>query len=247
MKKIFFIVIALYLTISGLIILLKGKDNIDFVDILSIKKDYARIITENETIDIPVYLSSEESFFTTIDNVIGARIEADLNEVEIEITEISNQKQVVTYQEKRYFLYYFTIGFSGVSTPGLKLDFNNANICVTYNNDEILELELGDLNILFHEIKGSNHLNYSKMYSIHDQNAIIGIYIDFINKTGQDINLLSIDVLNDKMFLNLDKTIRVYETLNHIQAIDKIIKRLKINFKKKCVVIADLVLIIFDV
>jgi len=227
MKKIFFIVIGLYISISGLIILFKDKESNDYVEILSIKKDYARIITENETIDIPVYISSKISFFTTKDNIIDAKIESELDEIEIEITNIENQKQKVTYQEKTYFLFYFEVSFNDLHTLGLKLDFSMANIVLTYVNDEILSLELGDMNIIFQEIYGSNHLNYSRMYSIHDQDAIIGLYIDFINKTGQDIKVMSIDVLNKNMYINLNKARILYEPLNHIQVIDEILPGFK--------------------
>jgi hypothetical protein len=223
MKKIFFIVIGLYLSVSGIIILIKDKDYIDSIEILSIKKDYARIITDNEPIDIPVYISSENSFFTSSDNIVDARILSDFDEVEIKISQIKNQKQVVTYNNKQYYLYYYEIDLNNVYTLGLKLDFINANISLTYNNDETLNLEIGDLSLLFHEITGSNHLDYSRMYSVHDQDAIIGIYIEMINKTGQEITIKSIDVLNNNMFLNLNKAKIVYEPLNHLQPIDEII------------------------
>ncbi len=204
-------------------ILLKDKDHIDMVEILSIKKDYARIMTKGETIDIPIYISEENTFFTRKENIVDARIESEKDQLAIQIAKIKNQKQRVTYQNKTYYLFYLEINFDDVYTLGLKLGMLNSNMIIDYNNDESLTLELGDINLLFHEISGSNHIDYSRMYSIHDQDQIIGIYIELINQTGQNINLLSIDLLNEKMHLNLNDAKIVYNHLNHLKTLEEII------------------------
>lgn len=223
MKKLFFIVIGLYLSISGILVLVKGREDVDSVEILSVKKDYARIITKDESIDVPVYVSAEKTFFTTKENIIDARIESDYGEVEIDISQIKNQKQKVTYEGQVYYLFYYEINLADVHTLGLRLELINANIVLTYMNDEVLNLEIGDFNLLFHEISGSNHINYARMYSIHDQDVMIGLYIELINNTGQDINIVSIDILSDKMHLNINDAKIVYEPINHLQSIEDII------------------------
>ncbi len=215
MKKSFLIIIISYITIAALVLIFFSKDQANDISIMSVKKDYSRVITKNETIDLPMYISQESTFFTGKDNIIDARILSDVDEIKIDIINIKNQKQKITYDSETYFFYYIEIGFSNVYSENMILNMVSAYLQLTYLNEEILKLDLGNVSLMFNDLNQTSHIDFNRMYSIHDQDAIIGIYIELVNKTNQSITIHSIDCLNNDININLNHINIAYDEPNY--------------------------------
>lgn len=228
MKKIFFSIILVYLTISVLIIVIvKEKPNHE-VRVLSLVKNYSRVLTKDEIIDIPVYISSDKSFFTLKDNITSANIESEKDESEISISNIRKTQTQERYENVTYTLYYFEINFKTVYTENLKLNFKNPTIHVVYNNDVSLDLRTGDISILFHNLKQENLIDFNRMYSINNQGFITGIYMELVNKTDEDIFIDSISLLNPSILVNMNAITIVNQGPDHLVEMETIIPNYKI-------------------
>ncbi|QWB99328.1 hypothetical protein KHQ88_03970 [Mycoplasmatota bacterium] len=223
MKRIFIIFIGLYIIVSTAVVFIVDHDLDKEIEILSIQKDYARMLTEDETIDIPIYISKEKSFFTSVDNIIDAKILSESDEISIEIKEIKKEEKTVFYLDKEYYIYYFMLDLNSVFTLNLKLDFKDALLFLKYNNEEELTLDIGHINIMFSDVYHFNHIDYTRLYSINHMNSIVGIYIELVNKTGETVFINHIDTLNNHMLVNINDSKIVYEPLDHLKNIDNII------------------------
>jgi len=189
------------------------------IDMISIKKDYARVLTETETIDIPFYITSSKSFMTDTDNVIDARILSEHNEVSVSIQAFKHHDTQTLYEGKTYHLYYISLDFSSIYTKHLQLDFPSASLVITYQNDDSIELDLGHMNILFHDLDQANHLDLKRMYSIQDNDLMTGLYLELDNQTGQTIIIHSIKTLNQHMLVNINHAREIYFYEGYIDSI----------------------------
>jgi hypothetical protein len=219
MKKVFFIIIGGYLLIGAIILMISEDNHSRVIDILSIKKPYARLLTEDETIDIPIYYTEDQSFLTEVDLINRAYISSDMDEVEIEVIDIKNQSESIQYDEKIYYKYYIEISMQALYNKGLKLNLMNAILNIDYDNDVKMGFDIGDMVVLFEDLNQPNQIDFNRMYGIYDDEAITGIYLSLMNKTGESIELTSIDCLSQDIRINLGTSEFVYETEDYISNI----------------------------
>lgn len=204
MKKIFFIIIVTYLLLSGVLYFVFKNQKQDEVKILSLMKDYSRVITKGEVIDIPVYINSDTSFLTSLDNITKSRIISDLDETEINISRIRKTNTVRNYEGEAFYLYYFAIDFSSVYTDKLTLKLEKAVINVLFVNDVNLELKIGDMFLTFDNLEQTSLIDFTRMYSIHNNGAISGLYIEITNDGESPIEITSIDLLNPNIMVDMN-------------------------------------------
>jgi hypothetical protein len=217
------IVIFGFLVISSVIVYLFADEVDQEIHILSVKKDYARVLTEDEVIDIPIYLTSNQSFITSINNITQTMIVSELDQVSVDISNITLNDQSEEYDGKTYYSFFFSIDFSSLYSKNLRLDMPNAEIHITYDNDEEFTFELGDMQIIFHDFEQHNHIDFKRMYATADQGALSSVVLDLENKTSQDIKITNIETLNHQMNFNLfDARIKNSFT-DHLHTLDEIL------------------------
>lgn len=224
MKKTFTILIIAYIVIALALFIFFGRQKDNEIFMMSIEKDYARLLTDNETIDIPLYISQESTFFTDEANIIDSRIISETDEIKIKIKDIKNKNQRVSYEEKQYFLYYLECDFSEVYSENLKLSIINAQLKLTYENEEVLLLDLGDVMLMFKNLEQVSHIDFNRLYSLHDQDTMVGIYIEIINKTNQSIKIHDVEILNENAKINLNGAKISYEAPNYLVSTNEILK-----------------------
>jgi hypothetical protein len=212
-----------FLLISSAIILFFANEVDKEIDILSVKKDYARVLTEDEVIDIPIYLTSDQSFISSTNNITQTKIVSDLDQVSVEIRDVLIQDQSVQYDTKEYYLFYFRVDFSSIYSKNLRLDMPSAEMQITYNNDEVFSFELGDMQILFHDFDQYNHIDFNRMYATYHQGAISSIVLDVENKASQHIKITKIETLNHQMKFNLSDARIMNSLTSHIDTLDGIL------------------------
>ncbi|MFO7968519.1 MAG: hypothetical protein R6U15_00215 [Candidatus Izemoplasmatales bacterium] len=209
MKKAFFIIIIAYIVTTVIILVINNNDNITEVNILTIKKQYSRIITKDEVIDIPIFLSEEKSFFIEPENILDTRIKADNNEIEVNIQSIENAYKKTTYQNESYYLFYYKIDFKEFNNSLLEMKFTNAFLSLSYNNETDIDLPIGNLNLCFRTIENFNHLDFKRMYSItnyeNNYNVVKAIYLELDNLTGDNITIENISLLNDNLIPDINQ------------------------------------------
>ncbi|MCF7923544.1 MAG: hypothetical protein K9L64_00375 [Candidatus Izimaplasma sp.] len=208
-KKIFFIVIIIYIAISGILLYVNKTKPTDEISLLAVKKTYSRLITDEEVIDLPIYITQEKSFLIDKENILDARIGDKYNELEVNIKEIKNANKMINYENTQYYLFYFQIDFSEVDISNLELNFINSTLYLSYINDELVELDIGKINLLFRTIDNPNHLDFSRMFSITNKedeyNVIKAIYLELDNRTGENIIINEISFLNNELKANIEQ------------------------------------------
>lgn len=220
MKKVFLWGFVVYVIVAVGLIIIFEKDVDDSIAILSVEKPYARVITEGETIDIPLYISEKQTFLLDKNLIDNVYIKSDGDETEVSMIAIKDQEQTFVKDEIYYFHYYLEIGFQSVYSENLELTLKNAILTVEYENGESIDLSIGNMYLLFSEINQPVHLDFSQMYGLYKEDVINGIYIGLENITNHAIEILSIETLYQDMQIDLGHIQRLYNVDDHINDLE---------------------------
>jgi hypothetical protein len=215
MKKVIFIVLVSYLFLSMILLIFFDDNNVQEFSIMSIKKHYSRILTPNEIIDVPVYVSENKTFFTDKDNIIDARIFNDNQEMDIEISNIKSADKAINYNNVKYYKYYFSLDFSNNYIKDLYFNLSQAKLNLTYNNDARFDLSIGHIYLLFNDLDQVNMIDFERMYGLFDrtdnafEDVFSGVYMELMNESNERIIITKIDILNDYLSIDLDEIIEL--------------------------------------
>ncbi len=197
MRKVFTLIVVGFIIIAGILVMVMEAPS-DNVSILTINRQYSRLLTESEVISIPVYISETKTFLVDLGSVQSISLENEYQKLEAVLTEIRDANSTERLGETEYSLYYFDIGFPNVEYTDYFLEFDDCYMNVVYKNDDAISLEIGDVSLRFSEVNTSNHLNLYRMFCLTDeyQDALYtsAIIIGIQNLTGFDIEITGLDI-----------------------------------------------------
>ncbi|XMB72393.1 hypothetical protein RJI07_00455 [Mycoplasmatota bacterium WC30] len=227
MRKVFTIIIVLFVIVAGLIIYF--SDTVDNqISILSIHKNYSRLITsDTEQITLTIYLSSDDSFITDIESISSSFIRNDRNQIETEIKNINNLDYEEDFGELKYYAYTFVIGFKNSLHSDSFVEIDNAYLVINYANGDSIDIEVGNLYLRFSPILNEMHLDMSRLYAVMKQletfEYISGIVIGLDNISMQDLKITSVSSGITEMQFDLDNSIMLDIAPEYNQDIDNIL------------------------
>jgi len=205
MKRVVFFGLAIYAIIAFVLIITMKEAKKD-VNILSFTKNYARLMTESETITIPLYIDSDDSFITEKNNITNSRISDDLNEISVEIIAIRNDESISLYKNKEYYNYFFEIGFDWTNLENLNFTLDNAQLSLTYKNGEEFKFNIGNMSLSFISINPSNYLDISNLSGIvnevENEKYLVGLNLKLLNLSNNEIRINQISTNAD--FIKFD-------------------------------------------
>lgn len=211
MKKWSVLMISLYI-IAAVILILTAPKRSDNVRILIKKQYYSQVFTSNsEYFEVILYLSEKNTFLTTLTAVRDARILSDDNELEVKITAIEDLGFVTHYQNDDYYVYRLKMDVSGYSAEGLTIRFFQPILSVTYDNDETINLEIGEVYFRWDSIEEIADFDYFRLYGIYglfeNKEMMQGLAIGFDQFSSGDILIKNISIGFDEIKVDLNHMI----------------------------------------
>ncbi len=212
------------------------KDKPDSITILSKKSNYSRILTDNEeTIDIPLYFSVDNSFFTSSENIDSVSIHDEFNEIGLKISKITNTKETYEFKQKLYDLFIFSFISKDIEISDIEMKFVNAFLSLTYENDVSYDFSIGDIDLNFKEIANDGYLDLTRLYGVVNQNAdgdfLAGIVLGLDNIDDKNITISNIDTGIEDIILDLDNSVKLDKPVDINQNIDLILENDYQNLK----------------
>ncbi|MGD9964278.1 MAG: hypothetical protein AB7S96_02880 [Candidatus Izemoplasmatales bacterium] len=206
MKKVFLIIISLYLIIGTILILTIDEKN-EVIDYFTMPQNYSRLMTEDEILSFSLFISEKNTFITDKQNITSASLKGNLNEVEVDITSIDLIEENTLFQDNLYYLYSIKISFSSVELKDIDFFIEETKLILNYVNEECIELDIGNLYLSFREINQSNHLDIVNMFGlinkIEGEKYILGIIVKFDKFTSEEIIIKSISSNNNVFKISL--------------------------------------------
>lgn len=213
MRKIFTSVIFIFIVIGSILIMII-EDRVDTIELYTIKKSYSRLITDNyEKISFPLYISSKDSFLTDKDNIESCYIYDDNNEISVSLYQIRFVDEYRKINQSNYNLFMLDIGFNDITVD--EITFSDASLRLNYQNQEIIELKVGNLNLRFSDIDQNLNIDlyraYTTVKSYENVEYISGIVLGLNALNDEDIIITNISIGSDRISPDL-KNIKALTT-----------------------------------
>ena len=216
MKRLFVIIIGIYLVI-GTVLVFTVKDKPDVINYFTLKQNYSRLLSEDETLVVSLFIDYNNSFITDSNNITSSSLKSEENTLAVEVRGIEQVDEEIEYKGKSYYLFNITIDFNEVNITDFELKIRDCYLEMDYVNGDTIELFIGDIFISFGEVTSSNHLDYFNMYGIineiEEENYLLAIMIKLENLTNQEITITNIKSVND---------IVKFDLINHYKTTEKI-------------------------
>ena len=145
--------------------------------------------------------------------------------IEVEKIEVSNDKMNVG--EEEYYLVNFVVSMK-ISSNDHLVQYEEASLEITYENNQMMDLYIGEFNYLFSEDADDLSLYTLKgtFGDINGVNTVTGIAIELFNKSTSNIIIKRIDIvskdvsLNNDYLVEKDRDIDMFESVEDILLID---------------------------
>lgn len=207
MKKLFFWIIGIYLVV-GSILILTMKEKEDIVNYFTIKQNYSRLMTENETLFVSLFIDSDKSFITHTQNIVSSSLKNEDSLIAVDILRIDKSDEDIVYSGRNYSLYNIEIDFTQVKVTNLFLGMKDCMLAINYVNEVSLALEIGDVWLDFREISPSNHFDYNNLYAVindlEGSDYITALVFRFESMTNYPINIKNIRTVDSNISFDLN-------------------------------------------
>ncbi|PKL01448.1 MAG: hypothetical protein CVV56_00245 [Tenericutes bacterium HGW-Tenericutes-1] len=245
MKKIYGLLILLYLAIAAVLIMIAPKSQ--SVVLMAVKeRPYSQVITdEKERFEVLIYLSETDTFLSTKNAIIDARLLGDDSELELSVSSIDYLEMMTTFQNQSYYVYRYAFDLSDYEFEGLPMIFDNAFLQLSYENEYVIDFEIGSVYLLWQVIDETTDFDFFRLSGLYgnynNQTLLQGIRIGFDRFIEGEITIHSITCgLNDIHF-NLEYTLlhdeiiegyTLYETLGtEYDPFDTILNNVEYSFE----------------
>ncbi len=226
MRRIFLLAIILFSTLSIFLISI-NEELPESISIISLSKEYSRIITPEEVVSIPIYISDSNTFIIDNDLIESASLENSYNQLAIESIDIRSTNYVEEYDDIKYSLFFFDISFPPTLVTDYFMDFSSAYLNLIYLNQDNINIEIGNLYLRFSEITNNNHIDLFRMYSLtsinNDIEFISGIILGIENFTGEEIVINSIEFGTNKISSGLNEIKLLNDPPDYTENIDTVL------------------------
>ncbi|MDD3113250.1 MAG: hypothetical protein PHT56_02540 [Candidatus Izemoplasmatales bacterium] len=229
MKKVAFCLLALYLIIVVLVLFFDQKPAQE-IAILHVKSNRAVLLgSAEECLDVVLYLSDTDSFFTDEQNIVSVMIQDDNQLVAASVRSILLDSPPVIIDTTRYYPFTFQLVFDQVISSGGQLIFFHPHCLFTYQNEELLDIEMGDLTLSFMEISPIEHLDFTRLYGMmntsSDRQFLNGIVIGLKKYPLGDISLESFESTLPNLLLDLSQAQIIAEPISPFTDISELLQK----------------------
>ena len=226
MKKIIFGIILVFILFSAVMIII-DEEKTDVIEYFTLKQNFSRIINDDESLDVSVFIDNDESFLTDRESITSARIISEMTELSVNVRHIEKVDEGLLFDEKLYSLYTFSLEFSDVSLSDIDLEFLNSELEISYQNGDTIVLYLGNVWLSFKDIEVNNHFDISHMYAItdylDDERVITALVIRFDKYADQNIVISDIDAKNQVFGLDLGKNFKSLDRFNTASELSEVL------------------------
>ena len=177
---------------------------------------------------ISVLMNRNDTYHLDTQYIQKSLIQDGENHVPIRVERIEVSKERMDIVESEYYLVNFVVSLQIESNDHF-IQYEDASIVITYENDQVMELHIGEFNYLFND--GSSDLSLYTLQGtfgkVNDVNTVTGIAIELYNKSTSNIIIKRVDIvskdvsLNNDYLIEKDRDIDIFENVSDILLIDE--------------------------
>lgn len=212
MKRLW-VVVVLYLAVAAVMIVLAPEQDGN-ITLMVVEQLYSRVITNpEETLEIPLYATLKNSFFTDQDLIRSVRIWSDENEIDVEIEAIHDQGQSVEYEGTSYFVFMIELSLDAFAGSQMEIHLPKSILEISYENDIVMTLEIGEVSLYFNAVDLDQDFDFFRLSGLYsdreDSPELEGILIGFDQFKAHDILFEAIGIGSDQILLDTENKVLI--------------------------------------
>lgn len=244
MKKYWIFVPVVIILIIGVI--LSISLHVDTFEVMTIPRSYSYVSTysDQDEMDVYVYVSTKNSYLTKKEYVSNAFICSNktgdiLNVKLLDITDCENKKKIYNHN---FYLFKFSFDISFNTTTEYELSIKDAILTLDYNSKEV-NLELGSFYYYKMPYYGdsTNHLTVTSLKPIlgyiEENRTVSGFRIGLRNNSSKKIRIVDVKLLDPNIYPSL-REVKIVDDENGIETMSSILGY-NYNLKSKEVETSD--------
>ena len=219
-KYLYFVLIVFSLLLSVGVLFSKEIP----LKVITSPKVYSMKHTElNETFKISVLMNRNDTYHLNPEYIHKSVIK-DGDEyvpVKIEIIEVSSDQTTVS--DESYYLVNFVTSLQ-IESNDHSIEYDNASLEITYENDMTLDIYIGELNYLFKE--NTNDLSLYTLQGtfgeVNNVNTVTGVAIELMNQSDYNLLIKRVDIysndvsFNNDYFIEKNRKIDMFEDVSDV-------------------------------
>lgn len=223
-KYLYFIIIVFSIFLGISILTAKEKPLI----IITSPKVYSMKHTElNETFGISVLMNRNDTYHLNPSYIRSSSIIDGDNQLPINIEKIELLNDQIEVENESFYVVKFLVNLQLESNDHF-IQYENATMEITYQNDKTIDLYIGELNYLFKE--NSNDLSLYNMHGTFGEvssiNTVTGVSLELMNRSSDNIIIKRIDIaskdvsFNNGYLIEQHREIDMFESVNDVLLVE---------------------------
>jgi len=219
-------VLAVFSIVLGIALLIEDDSPLK---IITSPKVYSMKHTElNETFKISVLMNRNDTYHLDTNYMRKSVLKDGENHLPLSVELVQVSDDTMDVKGESYYLVNFVVSLNIEMTDHL-IAFNTASLQITYENNEIVDLYIGEFNYLFKE--NSDDLSMYNLQGtfgeVNGINTVTGVAVELHNQSNHNLKIKRIDIISEDVSLNndylieKDREIDMFESVEDVLVIDK--------------------------
>lgn len=224
MRKIFIYAIS-GISILVLVIMIIVKKVPKTIEVTTFKKAYNMVlVSDDEYLEIPIFISNKNSFFTEKENIESIIISNNDESLKFNLDSISECSEKIHLKDKWFFKYIYKLKPIIDKTVDFTLEIINAKLEIDFKRGTNASISIGSLSIYAYN-NTSDVIAISKLKGLVnevDANTLVGILIGIKNTSNKDLKIKNIYPLDANIIASYNEIIELND-FNQKESISKIV------------------------
>ena len=206
--------------------------HVDTFEVMTVPRSYSYVstYTDNDEMDVLVYVSSQNSYITKKENIKNAYVTSsdENNTMKVDLIDIQNMNNNVKIYGHYFYLYKFSFDIPFKTTSEYELSINDALLMIDYGTREIA-ITLGSFYYYKMPYYGDldNDLVITSLKPvigyIGDNKTVSGIRIGLRNNALVDITICDIKLLDPNIYPSLGEIKVIDNTFGGLESMSSIL------------------------
>lgn len=197
-KKFFYFFCGLSILVLLVIIITKNVPQL--LEVTTFKKAYNMVlVNEDESLEIPLFISNTNSYFTEKANIESIIISNNDETLKFNLESINENKEKILLKDKWFFKYVYKLKPIIDKTVDITLEMKNAKLEISFKRGTNSSIAIGSL-CIYSFNNTSENLSIIKLKGLvndFDGNKLVGVLMGLKNNTKEDLiikNIYPLDI-----------------------------------------------------
>ena len=192
------------LSFIALVVIILSSKVPKSIDITTFESAYNVVqFSDEENIEIPIFISMEDSYIINKDNVISSKIKNDQDSIAFNINRIVDTEEKALIKNKRFHKYILILNPVLKLEDDFTLEIDNAILEINYSQGINININIGSFSYYYYSTSG-NDLSISKLKGLvntYTDKLLVGVQIGLKSNTDDVIKITNIKALDTNVIL----------------------------------------------